>query len=42
MAGVAPHRFVNGLPEAAASAILVLLVVAAVRQIKIGRGKSKL
>jgi uncharacterized membrane protein len=32
----------NGLPEAAASAILVLLVVAAVRQIRIGRGKSRL
>jgi len=37
-----PIALVNGLPEAAASAILVLLVVAAVRQIKIGRGKSKL
>jgi uncharacterized membrane protein len=33
---------VNGLPEAAVSAVLVLLVVAAVRQIKVGRGKSKL
>lgn len=32
----------NGLPEAAASALLVLLVVAAVRQISIGRGKSRL
>ncbi len=32
----------NGLPEAAASAILVLLVVAAVRQIQIGKGKSRL
>ncbi|MEL7643392.1 MAG: ECF transporter S component [bacterium] len=32
----------NGVPEAAASAILVLLVVAAVRQISIGRGKSRL
>jgi len=32
----------NGLPEATASAILVLLVVAAVRQIRIGRGKSRL
>ncbi len=32
----------NGLPEAAASAILVLLVVAAVRQIHIGKGKSRL
>ena len=32
----------NGVPEAAASAILVLLVVAAVRQIRIGSGKSRL
>ena len=32
----------NGVPEAMASAILVLLVVAAVRQIQIGRGKSRL